>query len=128
MALLQNFGCGLACAVLQKSHLCGWLKIVFKKCAVGKNKNTEALAFRSAVCWFICPVTLCLFLSFILAVSFFRLAGNLLLHATTTPFNTYSGEISASLFKILIPNILENIPNQSKFQSYSHVSLFLFKP
>jgi len=51
-------------------------KIVFKKCAVGKNKNTEALAFGSAVCWFICPVTLCLFLSFILAVSSFRLAGN----------------------------------------------------
>lgn len=24
-------------------------KIVFKKCAVGKNKNTEALAFGSAV-------------------------------------------------------------------------------
>jgi len=51
-------------------------KIVFKKCAVGKNKNTEALAFGSAVCWFICPVTLCLFLSFILVVSSFRLAGN----------------------------------------------------
>jgi hypothetical protein len=53
-------------------------KIVFKKCAVGKNKNTEALAFGSAVCWFICLVTLCLFLSFILAVSSFRLAGNVL--------------------------------------------------
>ncbi|WP_288369557.1 hypothetical protein [uncultured Algoriphagus sp.] len=27
-----------------------WLaKIVFKKCALGKNKNTEALAFGSAV-------------------------------------------------------------------------------
>jgi hypothetical protein len=51
-------------------------KIVFKKCAVGKNKNTEALAFGSAACWFICPVTLCLFISFILAVSFVRLAGN----------------------------------------------------
>ena len=51
-------------------------KIVFKKCAVGKNKNTEALAFGSAVWWFICPVTLFLFLSFILAVSSFRLAGN----------------------------------------------------
>jgi hypothetical protein len=51
-------------------------KIVFKKCAVGKNKNTEALALESAVCWFICPVTLCLFLSFIFAVSSFRLAGN----------------------------------------------------
>jgi len=37
-------------------------KIVFKKCAVGKNKNTEALAFGSAVLWFICPVILCLFL------------------------------------------------------------------
>jgi hypothetical protein len=51
-------------------------KIVFKKCAVGKNKNTEALALESAVCWFICPVTLCLFLSFIFAESCFRLAGN----------------------------------------------------
>ncbi|MBS0645427.1 MAG: hypothetical protein JSR97_02390 [Verrucomicrobia bacterium] len=51
-------------------------KIGFKKCAVGKKKNTEALAFGSAVCWFICPVILCLFLSFILAVSSFRLAGN----------------------------------------------------
>ena len=51
-------------------------KIVFKKCAVEKNKNTEALAFGSAVCLFNCPVTLCLFLSFILAVSSFRLAGN----------------------------------------------------
>jgi hypothetical protein len=43
---------------------------------VGKNKNSEALAFGSAVCWFICSVTLCLFLSLILAVSSFRLAGN----------------------------------------------------
>ena len=51
-------------------------KIVFKKCEVGKNKNIEALAFGSAVCRFNCPVTLCLFLSFILAVSSFRLAGN----------------------------------------------------
>ena len=32
-------------------------KIVFKKCAVGKNKNTEALAVRSAVSRFNCPVT-----------------------------------------------------------------------
>jgi hypothetical protein len=37
------------------------------------------LAFGSAVCWFTCPVTLCLFLSFILTVSSFRLAGNDLL-------------------------------------------------
>jgi len=52
-------------------------KTVFKKCAVGKNKNTEALAFGSAVWWLICPVTcLCFILSFILAVSSFRLAGN----------------------------------------------------
>ena len=51
-------------------------KIVFKKCEVGKNKNTEALAFGSAVCRFNCPVKLCLFLSFILVVSSFRLAGN----------------------------------------------------
>src|SRR5690554_342102 len=41
-------------------------KIVFKKCAVGKNKNTEALAFGSAVLWLICPVScLCFILSFI---------------------------------------------------------------
>ena len=54
-------------------------KTVFKKCAVGKNKNTEALAFGSAVWWLICPVTcLCFILSFILAVSSFRLAGNVL--------------------------------------------------
>jgi len=26
-----------------------WAKIIFKKCAVGKNKNTEALTFGSAV-------------------------------------------------------------------------------
>jgi len=39
------------------------------------------LAFGSAVCWFICPVTLCLFLSFILVVSSFRLAGNSLISA-----------------------------------------------
>ena len=32
-------------------------KIVFKKCAVGKNKKTEALAVRSAVGRFNCPVT-----------------------------------------------------------------------
>ena len=32
-------------------------KIVFKKCAVEKNKNTEALAVRSAVSRFICSVT-----------------------------------------------------------------------
>jgi hypothetical protein len=51
-------------------------KIVLKKCAMEKNRNTEALALGSAVRWFICPVTLCLFLSFILAVSSFRLAGN----------------------------------------------------
>ena len=52
-------------------------KIVLK-CALVKNKNTEALAFGSAVCRFNCPVTLCLFLSFIFAVSSFRLAGNVL--------------------------------------------------
>jgi hypothetical protein len=33
----------------QVCHLCGWLKLFFKKCAVEKNKNTEALAVRSAV-------------------------------------------------------------------------------
>ena len=32
-------------------------KIVFKKCAVEKNKNTETLAVRSAVSRFNCPVT-----------------------------------------------------------------------
>ena len=46
-------------------------KIVLKKCAVGKNKNTEALAVRlavrSAVCRFNCPITFCcLATSFIL--------------------------------------------------------------
>lgn len=30
MALLQNSGCGLACAVLQMCHLCGWLKLFLK--------------------------------------------------------------------------------------------------
>ena len=51
-------------------------KIVFKKCSAWKNKNTEALAFESPLCWFICSVTLCLFL-FIFAISYFRLVGNL---------------------------------------------------
>jgi hypothetical protein len=31
-------------------------KIVLKKCALGKNKNTEALAVLSAVCRFNYPV------------------------------------------------------------------------
>jgi|LakMenEpi03Aug12_release.lakeMendotaPanAssembly.Ray.scaffolds.fasta_scaffold3598408_1 hypothetical protein len=47
------------------------LKIVFKKCALEKNKNTEALALGSAACWFICHVTLFLILSFNLVVSSF---------------------------------------------------------
>ena len=65
--------------VLPKAFGMRLAKIVFKKCAVGKNKNTEALTLGSAVWWFICPVTcLCFNLSFILAVSFIRLAYNVL--------------------------------------------------
>ena len=64
---------GRLCAVGAKPNvpLVRLAKIVFKKYAVGKNKNTGALALGSAVSWFICPVT-CLYfiLSFILAVSF----------------------------------------------------------
>ena len=72
----------LACRAKLNVPFVRLAKIVFLKCAVGKNKNTEALAFGSALCWFTCPVTLCLFLSFILTVSSFRLAGNLLICAT----------------------------------------------
>ena len=84
-------------------------KIVFKKCAVKKNKNTEALAFGSAVCWFICPVTLCLFLSFILAVSFFRLAGNSRIPATKnlyTPsvFGCITEYSERLFFNLITPN------------------------
>jgi hypothetical protein len=40
----------LACVLAKtKCAICALAKIVFKKCAVGKNKNTEALAFGSAV-------------------------------------------------------------------------------
>jgi hypothetical protein len=76
-------------------------KIVFKKCALGKNKNTEALALESAFCWFICPVTLCLFLSFILVVSSFRLAGNLIIYETKAI--TYDFQ---NIQKILISDVV----------------------
>jgi hypothetical protein len=39
----------LVCRAKTNVPFAGWLKIVFKKCAVGKNKNAEALAFGSAV-------------------------------------------------------------------------------
>lgn len=42
----------------------------------GENKKYSRVGFWVG-CRFNCPVTLCLFLSFILAVSSFRLAGNL---------------------------------------------------
>lgn len=58
----------------------------------------------------------------------FNLTANLLIHATFTPFYTLYEEIGATYLKFLIPNILENNPNQSKFQSYSHLTLFLLKP
>ena len=39
MALLQNLGCGLACAVLQMCHLCGWLKLFLKNVRWAKIKK-----------------------------------------------------------------------------------------
>ena len=54
-ALAKNgslaFAEGLACAVGAKANVpfVRLAKIVFKKCAMEKNKNTEALAFGSAV-------------------------------------------------------------------------------
>src|SRR5690554_1036224 len=38
MALLQNLGSGLACAVLQMCHLCGWLKLYLKNVRWAKIK------------------------------------------------------------------------------------------
>ena len=85
-----------------KCATCAVAKIVFKKCAVGKNKNTEALAFGSAVCWFICPVTLCLFLSFILAVSSFRLAGNLFISLVFCQIHPYLAVYLQYMLKLYI--------------------------
>jgi hypothetical protein len=41
MALLVLRRVGLCIGQIQMCHLCGWLKIELKKCAVGKIKNTE---------------------------------------------------------------------------------------
>jgi hypothetical protein len=41
MALLVLRRVGLCVGQNQMCHLCGWLKIELKKCAVGKIKNTE---------------------------------------------------------------------------------------
>ena len=53
------------------------------------------------------------------------MTGNLLIDAIFTPYITLSREIGTIYLKFLMPNILENIPNQSKFQSNSHVNLFI---
>jgi hypothetical protein len=44
MVLLVLRRVGLCVGQNQMCHLCGWLKIELKKCAVGKIKNTEGLA------------------------------------------------------------------------------------
>jgi hypothetical protein len=44
MALLVLRRVGLCVGQNQMCHLCGWLKIELKKCAVGKIKNTEGSA------------------------------------------------------------------------------------
>jgi hypothetical protein len=44
MALLVLRRVGLCVGQNQMCHLCGWLKIELKKCAVGKIKNTEGAA------------------------------------------------------------------------------------
>jgi hypothetical protein len=44
MALLVLRRVGLCVGQNQMCHLCGWLKIELKKCAVGKIKNIEGLA------------------------------------------------------------------------------------
>jgi len=41
MALLVLRRVGLCVGQNQMCHLCGWLKIELKNCAVGKIKNTE---------------------------------------------------------------------------------------
>ncbi len=57
MALLVFAKGRLVCRAKPNVPFVRQAKIVFKKCGVGKNKNTEALAFGSAVCRFNCPVT-----------------------------------------------------------------------
>ena len=44
MALLVLRRVGLCFGQNQMCHLCGWLKIELKKCAVGKIENTEGSA------------------------------------------------------------------------------------
>jgi len=44
MALLVLRRVGLCIGQNQMCHLCGWLKIELKKCAVAQIKNTEASA------------------------------------------------------------------------------------
>jgi hypothetical protein len=44
MALLVLRRVGLCVGQNQMCHMCGWLKIELKKCAVGKIKNTEGSA------------------------------------------------------------------------------------
>jgi len=44
MALLVLRKVGLCVGQNQMCHLCGWLKLQLKKCAVGKIKNTEGSA------------------------------------------------------------------------------------
>jgi hypothetical protein len=56
-----------------------------------------------------------------------RVSANLLIYATFTPFFTLYEEIDAIYLKFFMPNILEKNPNQSKFQSYSHVTSFLYQ-
>jgi hypothetical protein len=93
------FAEGLALCVGAKANVpfVRLAKIVFKKCAVEKNKNTEALAFGLAVGWFICPVTLCVFLSFILAMTSFRLAGNVLALGEEAEFEELNCQPSTKL-------------------------------
>ena len=105
-------------------------EIVFKKCAVGKNKNTEALAFVLAVCRFSCPVTfLCPVISFIFPMSSFRLAGNLFIPLTKSGLAlqirqlclTKSGFIkytsSESEFHILLPNLPPSLSDNKRLQT-----------
>jgi hypothetical protein len=81
MALLVFFFLrrGKACVSRQtKVHTyCATAKIVLlKKCALGKNKTQKRWLLGPYPDSSFVQITLCLFLSFIFAVSLFRLAGN----------------------------------------------------
>jgi hypothetical protein len=90
VALVKNGSFGfvegwLVCCAKPNVPFVMLVKIVFNKYAVGKNKNIEVSAFEAVVRWFICPVALYLFLSFILAMSSFRIAGKVSLGQNSPP-------------------------------------------